>query len=192
MNCCLRISVQTRKKSVCVDGQGLEHVRCLYVCSYLPGYCVLWEGHSWGAGMKAGCLPTFPWLLMSFTGQSHLERRGDGFLLESGDCTQGGGVMLQSILLGCKGWEGTWGFPKRNRKWTCGEASGAMERKRFLLECYRGTAWVVLQPKKPLRESLQQALSLQRHCEKRRHLFLNNLLDSKHPLVFVPSGTHSV
>lgn len=93
------------------------------------------------------------------------------------------GVMLQSIVLECTGQEGTRGFPNRNRKWTCGEASEAMERKRFLLECYTGTAWAVLQPKKPLREILQQALSLQRYCGKWRHLFLNNLLEKKHPLV---------
>lgn len=102
------------------------------------------------------------------------------------------GLMLQSILPEWRGWQGTRGFPKRNRKWTCREASGAMERKRFLLECYRGTASVVLQPKKPPRESLQQALSLQKSCEKRRHLFLNNLLENKHPLVFTPSGTPSI
>lgn len=63
--------------------------------------------------------------------------------------------MLWSIVLEHRGWEGNQGFPKRNRKWTCGEASGVMERKGFLPENYRGTVWAVLQPKKPLRESLQ-------------------------------------
>lgn len=94
--------------------------------------------------------------------------------------------MLQSIRLECRGREGTWGFPKRNRKWTCGEASGAMERKRFLLECQRGTVWVVLQPEKPLRESLQQALSLQSYCEKWRHLFLTSCQGTNTPCCSLP------
>lgn len=38
VNCCLRNTVQTKKESVCEDGEGLESVRSLYVCSYLPGY----------------------------------------------------------------------------------------------------------------------------------------------------------
>lgn len=67
VNCCLRSTVQTRKESVCADGEGLERVRYLYVCSYLPGYsCVLRKGHSCGPGKKAGCLSTLPWLLDIF------------------------------------------------------------------------------------------------------------------------------
>lgn len=101
-------------------------------------------------------------------------------------------LMLQSILLEGRGWEGTRGFPKRNRKWTCREASGAMEKKKFLLECYRGTVLVILQLKKPPRESLQASTFSAATVESGDICFFNSLLENKHPLVFVPSGACSI
>jgi len=94
------------------------------------------------------------------------------------------GGMLWSIELECRGWEGNQGFPKRNRKWTCGEASGVVERRGFRLETYRGTVWAVLQPKKPLRESLQAntfSAKILWKVEMCFFFFLNNLLENKTP-----------
>lgn len=54
-----------------------------------------------------------------------------------------------------------------------------MDRKGFLLESYRGTVQFVLQPKKPLRESLQASTFSAEILWKWRHLFLNNLSGKK-------------